>query len=538
MAAVMSPLTFDIPAADAADALTQLIAASPQAQHWRAQLLSDALPNFLLQQRWFGAKGQRIERIEFEQLSQWDTAGETWLLALLRVTLAHGAPQVYFLPLALAWEDAAHDIATEAVLARIQTDARSGWLYDALAAPSFSRALVTAIGERTAIAFGAGQIQGVPTAAYARLRGTAALTEVKNPKVSGSNTALILDDRLFLKIYRRLHVGINPEVEIGRFLTDAAPYAHIVPVAGYLHYRDAGREMTVAVLQGSVEHQGDAWNGALDSLERDLTQSLATDTEGAMDADFLHQMATLGRRTAEMHAALCKSTGDSAFDPEPIGASDIAAWQVQVREDGAATLTLLAHKAASLAGPAGAQAAQLLDRQAMLIEPILHAMPTSISAMKSRYHGDYHLGQVLQSNGDYILIDFEGEPTRTLAERRMKHCPLRDVAGMLRSFSYAAAVALDRCAQRHPESYPALARRARSCEVQTVSAFLQGYAEASENLPCVPQDPQQTQALIALFCLEKALYELRYELDNRPTWVGVPLAGLLQLSETAESGAH
>lgn len=524
----MTTLELIIPSESEADALAQLIVATPQAARWREQLLREALPDFLMRQRWFGAKGQRIAQIAFEQASLWHAGKQDWLLSMLTVTPEHGAPHTYFLPLACAWQDAAGSIAPAAVLARIKSHAGTGVLYDALTAPSFSRALVAAIGKHEAIPFGAGQMLGIPTTAYARLRGASALSEITSPKVSGSNTALILDQKLFLKIYRRLHVGINPEVEIGRFLTDASPYAHIVPVAGFLQYQDAARTMATAVLQGSVAHQGDAWNGTLEKLEHHLEQSLARPAT-EVDAGFLRSMSTLGRRTAELHVALCKQTGDDAFDPEPVKAADLVGWKAQVRGDAVQTLALLTRKLTSLPPAANTQATQLLHQAAALIEPILQAVPDTLATMKSRYHGDYHLGQVLQSDDDFILIDFEGEPARPLAERRIKHCPLRDVAGMLRSFSYAAAVALDHCALRHPELQPQLARQAQTCESQTVAAFLAGYAQASTHMSCVPQDPHHTQALIRLFSLEKALYELRYELDNRPDWVSVPLSGLLQL---------
>ncbi len=520
---------FEFAIADSTDVLSQLIAPTPSATQWREQLLRDAVPGFLAQQRWYGAKGQQIERIQFDQLHCWTAEDQTWLLAILEVRLEQGVTHAYFLPLAFVWEDAAMAVAPSMVLAKINMNARMGLLYDALAAPAFSRALVSAIGAQTAIPFGNGQLRGIPTSAYPQLRGTAALTDVKAPKVSGSNTALILDEQLFLKIYRRLHIGMNPEVEIGRFLTDASPYAHIVPVAGYLQYSDANRAMACAVLQGSVTHQGDAWHATLDQLEQYLEHALAAPLTNTANAAHLRSAVLLGQRTAELHGALCKTTGDSAFDPEPVSRNDITSWKAQVREDAEQTFALLSRKAASLVGPTRQLAAQLLAQRAALIEPILKAVPDNLQALKSRYHGDFHLGQVLISNGDFLLIDFEGEPARSLEERRAKHCPLRDVAGMVRSYSYAAAVALEHCTQRHPEQQAQLVSQAKTWELQTVSAFLAGYNKASASMNFLPLDSLQVQTLIALFCLEKALYELRYELDNRPNWVSVPISGLIQL---------
>jgi len=301
----------------------------------------------------------------------------------------------------------------------------------------------------------------------------------------------------------------------------------------------------LALVQGFVANQGDAWNQRLDHLGHFLEECLLRPPEelapelADRHAVEVMRMGILGRRTAELHAALAISSGDPAFDPEPITDRDIASWTREIEDEADATLTALAQAVAQgTLGAAGPLAETLLGARERIRARLGGHLPPGISGRKTRFHGDYHLGQVLVVEGDFLIIDFEGEPERPIAERRRKLSPLKDVAGMLRSFDYAAHAAVQRATIDRPHDRERLAPFARDWERRASDAFVASYREAAAGGGFLPEDPAHVDALIELFTWQKALYELRYELAERPEWVAVPLAGLAQLlGEPASSAA-
>jgi maltose alpha-D-glucosyltransferase/alpha-amylase len=350
---------------------------------------------------------------------------------------------------------------------------------------------------------------------------------VSQPSPVSSNTVVTLGETLFLKGYRHVRNGINPELEMGRFLAEEAGFVHGVPVAGALEYLgDDGTVMTLALLQAYVPNQGDGWEYTQAYLERvlaelrDADSSPRADTHGA----FLALIRILGRRTAELHNALGRATGNPAFDPEPMTPADLRQLRETVRAEAATTLDRLGeHVRAALSAATTDDAARLLSMHESVNAFINDLAVEGKSGWRTRFHGDYHLGQVLVTRNDFVIIDFEGEPARPIEERRTKQSPLRDVAGMLRSFNYARWSALRRAAQ-NAEELVRLDTAARAWEHETRAAFLSGYQEA-----LAPERGPVDAQLLELFELEKAFYELRYELDNRVDWVPVPLQGILAL---------
>jgi maltose alpha-D-glucosyltransferase/alpha-amylase len=404
---------------------------------------------------------------------------------------------------------------------------------------------VEAIGARRETACAHGKLRFTPTAVFAGLAGGAvADLPIRRPKFQSSNTVVMLGERLFLKGYRQVRAGVNPEFEVGRFLTEVARFANCVPVAGAIEYIAAdGTPTCLALLQGHVANQGDGWSYTLDYLERTCETRLGAAAEPPADVHgaYLSLVHTLGARTAELHQALALRTGDAAFDPEPLETGDLAGWKQRVHDDATATLTLLEQHLAQLPPPAQANARTLLDKRQGLLDRIEACGMPALACIKTRYHGDYHLGQVLVSNNDFIIIDFEGEPARPLAERRAKHSSLRDVAGMLRSFDYARWSAVLR------DTYTD-ADRARITPLadgwarETRETFLRAYDETARDGGLYASFAE-VQGLIELFELEKALYELRYEIGNRPAWINVPLQGVLALcglvpSAGADNSTH
>jgi maltose alpha-D-glucosyltransferase/alpha-amylase len=331
----------------------------------------------------------------------------------------------------------------------------------------------------------------------------------------------------FLKFYRRLQSGINPEVEIGRYLTEVVRFPNIVPVAGYAEYRNSeGTPVTLALLQAFVMNQGDGWDYTVNYLTRFLEErrtavALAEDAHGA----YLELVKTLATRTAELHRALSTPSADEAFSPEPIKEQDLAAWRLNVRADAERTLEMLAQRAPQLPAAVIPEVDILLSRREILLKRIDASVPGPLRGLKTRYHGDYHLGQVLLKRNDFIIVDFEGEPGRPLAERRMKQSPLRDVAGMLRSFTYARWTGMQRCTVQSAEDCGRWDALLDKWESDVKSMFIATY-DAIARPAGIYKSLEEVQSLLRLFEIEKALYETRYELGNRPDWASIPLRSL------------
>jgi maltose alpha-D-glucosyltransferase/alpha-amylase len=483
------------------------------AEKLRAQLENEVLPRFIEAQRWYAQKGEPVASAALADHAVWDVGGISWLLTFLQVK-----ETTYFLPLALGWEEDEEHVRSlsAATVARVRQQANVGVLADAMADEAFCRHVVKAIGGSLALPMDKGTLRFTPTSAFAELAGDEVATLTPGTlNTQSTNTSVPLGDRLFLKCYRRLRPGINPELEMGRFLTETARFPNCVPLAGSIEYAaGSGEPATVGLLQAYVPNQGDAWSYTSAYLERFLEAPRKDEEHGA----YLTLMQTLATRTAELHRALAMHAGDPAFEPEPLTGQDVAQWKARVREEAAQTFALIEKSPHEHAKPLLAQRSRV---DAMIDACAAPAKP----ALKIRHHGDYHLGQVLLVSNDFFIIDFEGEPSRPLAEARRKHSPLRDVAGMLRSFSYARGAALLRTEVRDGslEAWEAAAR----------SAFVKAYFDAAAGSG-LADSAADAQGLLRLFEIEKALYELRYELNNRPAWLHIPAQGLAALAESVK----
>ena len=373
-----------------------------------------------------------------------------------------------------------------------------------------------------------------------------------------SNTSIIYGDRLILKLFRRLQPGENPDVEIGRFLTEVAQFKRIAPFLGEVSLTSsAGARTTVAMLQGLVTNDGDGWAWFLRQLcgfyerlgedsnppevakptLRDFDGSPATLTEVARSA--MQAAALLGQRTAELHLALSSSADEPGFAPEPTSVADLAADARQIEVQIRSALEALKSRFSTLDDGISDSAGLLLSRRGQLFDRGHSIAQLPAVGSRIRIHGDYHLGQTLRvvdgaGSGDFVLLDFEGEPARPLSERRRKQSPLRDVAGMLRSFSYVAFAGM----AQHLDAYPAstetsradrLKRWAKAWQNCAGGEFLAAYREIIAARPDLLPMTRETEELLDGYMLEKALYELLYELNNRPSWVHIPLAGILSL---------
>ncbi|MCC6196856.1 MAG: maltose alpha-D-glucosyltransferase [Burkholderiales bacterium] len=515
------------------------------ARRVREQLEQEVLPQLLPQQHWFDAKGRTVVRARLSEQSEWATPSGNWLIAMAQVELDDGSGEVYALPLALAWEEgdgARLQELLHCTIARVRQRARIGIVYDAFWDDAFPRAVVDAIARNAVIEMPGGTMRFSATHRLAAVGWDPSLP-VKHPAHEQTNTLVILGERVVLKGFRRLRRGTNPEIEMGRFLTEVSPFANIAGLCGSAEYVNAkGEAIAVAVLHAYVSNEGSGWDYTLAHLRRLIDDALAqggeapqrpvtadTSLQGAFDS----LMETLGKRTGELHAALAHTSGDPAFDPEPFTAADLAALRDKLADEAAAALATLPARLASLTDDARADAGRLLARADALRAYIGGLVPQAVAARKTRYHGHYHLGQVLISKHDFVIIDFEGDPSRPMEARRAKHSPLRDVASMLRSFGYAAAVAARHGRASTPADHDRVRAALERWRKDTTQAFLTGYRAATAAVSSYPAEPAIAAALLEAFLLEKALDELRYELAHRADWVGIPLAAVLELVPAA-----
>jgi maltose alpha-D-glucosyltransferase/alpha-amylase len=496
----------------------------------RQQLEERVLPQYIAAQRWYAGKGAVIRAARLTDYLEWEAGGGDWLLTLFNVETKDDETR-YFIPLTIAFEDSEEGRWSKlqpAALAKVRQQATVGVIADAFADENFPRAIVEEIGSRREIPVGQGRLVFTPTKSYAEIRGEAGDNLTASlPRVQGSNTALRVGEKLFLKAFRKVQPGVNPELDMGRFLTEVANYPNVVPLAGSVEYiAEDGTPFTFVMLQAFVANQGDGWEYTINYLVRFLEDQrtgavVAPDAHGA----YLALVRTLGQRTAELHKALATPTEDPAFKAERITPQDIAHWRDQVRADVEQTFDLVA-KTEELPEAIRNKAAALLGRRDALLARIDAAANPEAHGIKIRHHGDYHLGQVLLQRNDWILVDFEGEPARPVAERRVKHSPLRDVAGMLRSFAYAHQTAVQRCSLESSEDCAKYDPGLVQWETETREAFIGAYDETAREAGLYDSF-DSVRPLLELFEIEKALYELRYELRNRPEWASIPLAALL-----------
>lgn len=453
--------------------------------------LQQALPAWLQRQRWFGAKTRAITSVE---IVDWMPFSTTTAIVFVQVLYAAGAPDAYQLPLTIS---SPNDIR------------------DATGDEDFRQALLRLIEQGgTFDLYAGGILRAQPSSAFAEVRGPDPLP-AKLGSAEQSNTSILFGDRMILKLFRRLQPGENPDVEISRFLTDVAHFPHIATFLGEITFQPRDGEATsTAMLQQFVPNLGDGWRWTVDEVAR-FCEAAATNHTEALTPEYLDAVSLLGRRTAEMHLALATETSQEAFRPEPLTAAELAADAHRIRTQIDVTLATLQQMLPSLQSAVAADATTILFRRAELLSQADAILSEPPSGRIQRTHGDYHLGQVLRTADDFVILDFEGEPARSLTERRGKRCPLKDVAGMLRSFSYAAWTGLQP---------PQL----QVWQDAASSRFLSAYrgtiaAQQPELLPL----PVLDQSLLRAYLLEKACYELLYELNNRPAWVGIPIAGIL-----------
>ena len=530
--------------------------------------LETALGRYLRRSRWFGGKGRRTRTIAIQDIIPLATMGVDGHFIILRVEYTEGEPESYLVPMAFVSGERASQVSNEypkQVIATLeQRGAAAGPMaaVDALALPDFRAALLEAIGRRRHFRGTQGTVASLRTrTVFTRARGDSH-ERLDSSLLRGeqSNSSIVYGERLVLKLYRRLEEGTSPELEIGRFLTERHPGSTNSPaVAGAMEYRTDPRAepVTLTVLHSYVRNEGDAWTYTVDQLGRYFDHVLALKDQDppmpagralldiaredvAAPADetigtYLESAHLLGQRTAELHLALASAMDDSGFAPEPFSAIYQRSLYHGHRAYAVQVLSQLKRSLSSLTPEGRSQAEAVLARTDAVLSRFQSLTRRRITAMRTRCHGDYHLGQVLHTGGDFVIIDFEGEPARSLGERRIKRSPLRDVAGMVRSFHYATHVALHGHASTvvRAEDIPRLEGWAQAWYLWVAGAFMRAYLDIMSDTPVLPSRQEDTRLILDSYILDKALYEVSYELNNRPDWITVPLRGILRVLDSA-----
>jgi len=515
--------------------------------------LTHDLASYVSRQRWFGGKGKSLHGAE---LTQTLLIAPSYAIALVQIRYTEGEPEVYQVPLGFASGPDAERVLSEspnAVIAMLATPSGDGIIYDAVVDGGFRTLIRESILRRRRFRSGEASIlcradSGGRTPAGAEWQPV----ESRILSSEQSNTSFIYGQRHVFKLFRKVDPGDNPELEIMRFLTQRGRFGHIAPLLGDIGLQSAERApiQTLGILQQFVPNQGDAWTHTLEILARFYEQAMThadppvgdeagrtlvalVGTEipdAAIESvgGYLETARALGLRTAEMHLALCSDPSDPNFAPEPFSALYQRGLYQAFRAQAHQALALLRRNLAGLPDGDRAAAAAVLSAEDQIVTCYSRLLDHKIAAARARCHGDFHLGQVLFTGKDYVIIDFEGEPARPLSERRLKRSPLRDVAGMLRSFDYAGVVALRDRLDSATSSFH-LERWRQHWTTWVSVAYLNTYLTTVQSGPIAPSNNADLNVLLNVFLLQKAIYELEYELNSRPAWVTVPLQGILSL---------
>ncbi len=532
--------------------------------------LAKLLPDWLARRRWFSGKAKIIRSATITDVVplESDDFPTMFNLLLVQIDYVGDNPETYLLPLGFATDLQATNLVGDnspSLLASLQVsmgkETIPGLLYDAFGEEELGQMLLEIIVGRRRVPGKSGAIVGQPLKALRTLRGPLENhLPVRAMRVEQSNSALVYGDQLLLKLFRRLDLGINPDLELGRFLTETARFSHAPSLAGALEFSNAeGVPSTVGILQAYVRNEGDAWHYTLENIDRFFDRILTTrrgqsPEERDMPAisfvdaiaepaiplarelidTYLESAALLGQRTAEMHKALASVPENPDFSPEPFSELYQRSIYQGMRGLVRKILRTLRGKVKELPEEIQEDARRLLAAEADLVDRFHIIVGRKLSGSRIRCHGDYHLGQVLFTGKDFVIIDFEGEPSRRLSERRIKRSPLCDVASMIRSFDYASqTVLLNRIAGIvKKEELPAFQEWGRFWSEWNSTQFLASYVETIGDAEFATRRTQEIKILLEVFLLEKAVYELGYELNNRPTWVQVPLGGILRVLDS------
>jgi trehalose synthase-fused probable maltokinase len=485
---------------------------------FRLPLERDVLPRYLRACRWYASKDDAAPSVTVEKSLTISDLPDAKVLILGVKT--NEAAKRYLFPIRAIWEC---ERPQTGVVCELRAGPAAGWLIDAFSDDQFVRVLLEGI-RRT-------KCSSATVASLVFCRSQAfdpgcsfAQSDIKRSGAEQSNTSVTAGEAI-LKAFRQIEPGVHPELEMGRYLTETAGFGHVPKLLGSIEFvcPSTGSRTALCVLQSLIRDGKDGW----EYVTAHLKKMRAEDRAGQGSAHELMSLAgKLGKRTAELHQAFGAATSNPAFEPEPASEDWLLQWKGSLLSSVSSVLGNVADRMNNFAGADSVIAKSLVARNGELTARVRARLPRSTKAKLTRLHGDFHLGQSLVTQGDVFIVDFEGEPMRPLAERRSKHLPLRDVAGMLRSLEYASATAAQDAELTEEETSTV---QELSCRMQ--SSFLLAYSQAIAGCVSFPQDLTQADDLLELCLIEKALYEVQYEMANRPDWIKMPMAGLLAVMD-------
>lgn len=521
----------------------------------------EILPPYMKMYRYYGGKTQEIREVKITEIIKIKENACDVQILFLEIKYTSGLSGTYFLPLSFSTGDKAENIVMEnphAVVAHFRSENTAGIIYDSIYEEAFRKHLLQMFIRRHTFHGLHGELITLAEKAIKK-RKQEELFSLKSSVIKGeqNNSSILYGKELICKLYRRLDEGVNPEWEISKFLTGKTPFRHVPPLLGAIEYRRHGGEpATLGMLQSFIPNEGNAWTYTLDWIGRYADRILSRKNELAgtstvppspfaialegvpvlfqelIGGIYLEMVSLLGKRTAELHLLLASETEDAHFAPEPFTVSYQRSLYQSMQSLTKRIFALLRKNVKTIPDHLKGLTNDILNLEKEILGRFKVLCTRKISAMKIRIHGDYHLGQVLFTGNDFVLIDFEGEIARNVSERRLKRSPLRDVAGMIRSFHYATHAVLLKYADTRSEEIPLLEPWIDLWYRYVEGVFVRSYLETAGNAPFIPKDKEELDIMLRAYLLEKAVYEIGHEINNRPEWMIIPFRGIQHLLDT------
>jgi maltose alpha-D-glucosyltransferase / alpha-amylase len=485
------------------------------------------LPRFLAHARWYPEHSESAIDVEVVSVFPGSNTNDslTWL-AILK-TLGREPTQLYLLPMQIDWT--CSDQQHPRVIAVVSQGPRKGVLLDVASSADFITGLLTNLRRSAIIGTDGRFLEFKPTGVFERTHIDE--SDIRAVSAEQSNSTTLVDHSCVVKIYRKLDQGINPEIEVGHFLTEVAGFANTPALFGSIELSQDGQRSAVGVVHGFVPNQGDAWNRTAAYLDNFVASQRGLPEEqnhylSDEEIAYLAYMNRTGRRVGEMHLALSSSPDMADFAPELTKSEDVRRWSADILARAYRVFDTLRRSSTSAAD--SKFLGQFIACERTLETRLEQFLPADISCMNIRHHGDFHLGQMLVARDDIFIIDFEGEPNRPHAERRLKAPAARDVAGFIRSLDYSVGAAFERAVKNTSDQDGTLASLA-AWRANATAAFLGAYWQTVENANIWPRERAAADAMLKFFLVEKAFYEVEYELAYRPHWLRIPLSGIVRI---------
>jgi maltose alpha-D-glucosyltransferase / alpha-amylase len=499
----------------------------------RGVLERNVLPGYLARARWYpGRSAEAVNTSITSSIRFCDIGDDPPWLAVFEAA-QHGTTGRYVVPMHIEWEHFDQEHYNPNVIATVRRGAREGTLLDVASDRIFISLLLRNLREALTVEENDLRLEFKPTSKFSN--GSINQPEnIRAVQTEQSNSTALVDSNYVVKIYRKLESGINPEIEMGRFLTEVAGFSNTPALLGSVELVEGNTRSAVAIVHAFVENQGDAWTVTwtyLDRFVEELRLLAASEyiSESKEQIPYLRYLSQTGRRVAEMHLAFANFSEVMDFAPEPIRPADVLQWIEEMAARMERVFDALKQHSDTIREADRPLLDKTLAQRAILHERLKTLLPSEMDCLKIRHHGDFHLGQILLLKDDIFIIDFEGEPRRAINERRRKAPAARDVAGLIRSIDYSATAALERALKVTPDYFGKLRVGLAKWRDRSTEAFLAAYREVMTKSRLWPADPRAADRLLDFFLLEKVLYEIEYELAHRPDWLRVPLTGILRI---------